>query len=190
MKNHYPLPLISELFHHLIWVQIFMKLDLQEVYNLIHIKEGDEWKTVFSTREGHYENLEMPFGLCSDCRFPPFGEWDLLRPSLCVCGQLFGWHSHFFFRSLCSQTALTVPSYSIFRIRTMDSMLKLKSLSLNILLLAVYSPLFNACGPFCRPYLKERWSQELAVWSSGSISCIKQAFLSDPTLLRADNTKP
>lgn len=31
--------------------------------HLVHIKEGDEWKTVFSTPNGHYEYVIMLFGL-------------------------------------------------------------------------------------------------------------------------------
>lgn len=34
-------------------------------YNLVQIREGDEWKTNFSTRFGHYEYLVMTFGLCN-----------------------------------------------------------------------------------------------------------------------------
>ncbi len=34
-------------------------------YNLIRIKEGDEWKTAFSTSTGHYEYCIMPFRLAN-----------------------------------------------------------------------------------------------------------------------------
>ena len=42
---------------------IFTKLDLKGVYNLIHMKEGEEWKTAFRTQYRHYKYLVMPFRL-------------------------------------------------------------------------------------------------------------------------------
>jgi hypothetical protein len=63
IKNRYPLPLASELRDRLHGAQWFTTLDLKGAYNLIRIKEGDEWKTAFRTRLGHYEYLVMPFGL-------------------------------------------------------------------------------------------------------------------------------
>jgi len=37
--------------------------DLSNAYHLIRIKEGDEYKTTFRTRYGHFESRVMPFGL-------------------------------------------------------------------------------------------------------------------------------
>jgi len=63
IKNRYPLPNISELQDRLAGAQHFTALDLRGAYNLIRMKEGEEWKTAFRTRYGHYEYLVMPFGL-------------------------------------------------------------------------------------------------------------------------------
>lgn len=62
-KNRYPLPNIQELRDRLAGAKIFTALDLRGAYNLIRMKEGEEWKTAFRTRYGHYEYLVMPFGL-------------------------------------------------------------------------------------------------------------------------------
>ncbi|SCZ91750.1 BZ3500_MvSof-1268-A1-R1_Chr5-1g07649 [Microbotryum saponariae] len=63
LKNRYPLPLIPEALDRLRSAKIFTKLDLRSGYNLVRIKGGDEWKTAFRTRYGHFECLVMPFGL-------------------------------------------------------------------------------------------------------------------------------
>ena len=44
MRNRYPLPLIPELLDRLRVARVFSKVDLRGVYNLVHIKPGDEWK--------------------------------------------------------------------------------------------------------------------------------------------------
>jgi len=63
IRNSYPLPLISELIDRVKGAKYFTKLDLKSAYNLVRIKEGDEYKTAFRTRYGHFEYLVMPFGL-------------------------------------------------------------------------------------------------------------------------------
>lgn len=65
VRNSYPLPLITDLFDQLKGARIFTKIDLRGAYNLVRIREGDEWKTAFNTNTGHYEYLVMPFGLCN-----------------------------------------------------------------------------------------------------------------------------
>ena len=64
-KFRYPLPLINELFDRLRSAKIFTKIDLRSAYNLVRVREGDEWKTAFRTRYGLYEYLVMPFGLAN-----------------------------------------------------------------------------------------------------------------------------
>jgi len=63
IRDSYPLPLITELFDRLREARIFTKLDLKSAYNLVRINPGDEYKTAFRTRYGHFEYLVMPFGL-------------------------------------------------------------------------------------------------------------------------------
>ncbi|QRW17502.1 Retrotransposable element Tf2 protein [Rhizoctonia solani] len=62
-KNVYPLPLPQNLIEKLQGAKIFSKFDLKAGYNLVRIKEGDEWKTAFKTKYGLFEYLVMPFGL-------------------------------------------------------------------------------------------------------------------------------
>ncbi|KAK3557714.1 hypothetical protein QTP86_000334 [Hemibagrus guttatus] len=59
----YPLPLVPAALEQLQGAVIFTKLDLCSAYNLICIREGDEWKTAFHTTTGHYEYLVMPYVL-------------------------------------------------------------------------------------------------------------------------------
>ena len=63
IKNRFPLPLISGLLNQLDQAKIYTKIDLREAYNLVRVKEGDEWKTAFRTRYGHVQYLVMLFGL-------------------------------------------------------------------------------------------------------------------------------
>ena len=76
IKNRCPLPLISETLDRLREARIFTKLDLKGAYNLIRMAKGEEWKTAFRTRYGHFEYLVMPFGLTNApaCYLPSFPQ--------------------------------------------------------------------------------------------------------------------
>ena len=43
--------------------QKYTKIDLQHMYHLVWITEGNKWKTAFWTHYGSFEWLVMPFGL-------------------------------------------------------------------------------------------------------------------------------
>jgi hypothetical protein len=51
-RDCYPLPLILETLNQLSQAKWFTKLDVIAAFNKIHIKEGDKWKTAFTTRYG------------------------------------------------------------------------------------------------------------------------------------------
>jgi hypothetical protein len=63
VRNQYPLPLIAQLILDLSGAHIFSKVDVQQGYNNIRIKKGDEWKAAFKTKFGHWEPLVMFFRL-------------------------------------------------------------------------------------------------------------------------------
>ena len=62
-KNHYPIPLLSDLLDAPNKVQIYSKIDLRSAYHLVWIAKGEEWKTIFCMWYGSFEWLVMPFGL-------------------------------------------------------------------------------------------------------------------------------
>jgi len=63
IKNGYPLSLIVDILDRVGKKKVFMKLNLRWGYNNVRIKEGDEWKVVFTTHIGAYEPTVMYFGL-------------------------------------------------------------------------------------------------------------------------------
>ena len=63
VKNNYPLPLILDLIDSIGKKRMFTKMNLRWGYNNVRIKEGDEWKVVFSMPEGLFEPTVMFFGL-------------------------------------------------------------------------------------------------------------------------------
>ena len=63
VKNNYPLPLITDLIDNMGSKQVFTKMNLWWGFNNIRIKEGDEWKGVFTTHVGSFEPTVMFFGM-------------------------------------------------------------------------------------------------------------------------------
>lgn len=95
VKNRQPLPLMPKLFQRLRSAIIFTKLDLRGAYNLIHIREGDEWKMAFHTRFGHFEYLVMPFSACS-CHLSALYQRCISRSTGHFCNRLPGRYFVFF----------------------------------------------------------------------------------------------
>jgi hypothetical protein len=63
IKNRYLLSLIEEILNRFNGVAVYTKFDLKEAYHRIRIKKGDEWKTAFRIRYGHFEYKMMFFSL-------------------------------------------------------------------------------------------------------------------------------
>ena len=62
-KNRYPIPLVNDLLDRVQGCKVFSVIDLKNAFNLIRVREGDEWKTAFRTHLGLFEYTVMPFGL-------------------------------------------------------------------------------------------------------------------------------
>jgi hypothetical protein len=80
VKNEYPFPIIPGMLDRVREARIFTKLDFRSAYNLIGIKEGDEYNTAFPTHYGQFEYMVMPFGLTNTlATFQSYID-DFLRP--------------------------------------------------------------------------------------------------------------
>ena len=84
VKDRYPLPLINKTLTRIAKAKIITKIYIQDAYNLIRIKEGDEWKTAFRTRFGLFEFLVIPFGLTNAPAIFQRYINNTLRPSSCL----------------------------------------------------------------------------------------------------------
>ena len=65
IKNKYPLPRIDDLFNQLQGSSFFSKIDLRSGYPRLRVRDEDFSMTDFHTHYGHYELLDISFGLTS-----------------------------------------------------------------------------------------------------------------------------
>ena len=62
IKDRYPLSLIDETLTRIAKAKTVPRIEIRDAYNLIPIKERDEWKTALRTHYGLFEFLVIPFG--------------------------------------------------------------------------------------------------------------------------------
>jgi hypothetical protein len=65
VKNLYYIPLIDYFLNQLNYETYSTKLDLRSGYHQVRVSEDDIWKNYFKMKQGLFEWLVMPFGLCN-----------------------------------------------------------------------------------------------------------------------------
>eukprot|EP00253_Pinus_taeda_P032025 PITA_32025 len=80
VKNHYPLLCIDDLLDQLKNAIYFTKFYFHSGYQQVQIAERDVWKTTFKTKQGFFEWMVMPFGLCNTTATFMRVMNDLFRP--------------------------------------------------------------------------------------------------------------
>jgi len=63
VKSVYPIPIFEQLVDELGSASWFSIIDLYSGYHQIRLQPGEEFKTAFSTHDGHFEFSVVPFGL-------------------------------------------------------------------------------------------------------------------------------